>query len=121
MKHFTIRKAGILAFKCGFVAFGLLAIWLLGGIAEALGPWWLYLLASAGSFAAGGLAGKVLGPFSPEDVYSGCKVRQHLVFYFLLPQTAATVGIFIQPGRFPDSLGPQLMFYLLHPLLAALL
>ena len=70
---------------------------------------------------AGGLAGGVLGPFSPEDVYSGCKVRQHLVFYFLLPQTAATVGIFIQPGRFPDSLGPQLMFYPLHPLLAALL
>ena len=53
MKHFTIRKAGILAFKCGFVAFGLLAIWLLGGIAEGLGPWWLYILASVGSFAAG--------------------------------------------------------------------
>lgn len=53
MRHFYIRKAGILAFKCGFVAFGLLAIWLLGGIAEALGPWWLYLLASAGSFAVG--------------------------------------------------------------------
>ena len=27
MIHFTIRKAGILAFKCGFVAFGLLAAW----------------------------------------------------------------------------------------------
>ena len=53
MIHFTIRKAGILAFKCGFVAFGLLAIWLLGGIAEGLGPWWLYILASVGSFAAG--------------------------------------------------------------------
>ena len=53
MRHFYIRKAGIAALKCGFVAFGLLAIWLLGGIAEALGPWWLYLLASAGSFAAG--------------------------------------------------------------------
>ena len=53
MIHFTIRKAGILAFKCGFVAFGLLAIWLLGGIAEALGPWWLYILASVGSFAVG--------------------------------------------------------------------
>lgn len=53
MQHFYIRKAGIAALKCGFVAFGLLAIWLLGGIAEALGPWWLYLLASAGSFAAG--------------------------------------------------------------------
>lgn len=53
MIHFTIRKAGILAFKCGFVAFGLLAIWLLGGIAEGLGPWWLYILASAGSFAVG--------------------------------------------------------------------
>lgn len=53
MIHFTIRKAGIAAFKCGFVAFGLLAIWLLGGIAEGLGPWWLYILASVGSFAAG--------------------------------------------------------------------
>lgn len=53
MIHFTIRKAGILAFKCGFVAFGLLAIWLLGGIAEALGLWWLYILASVGSFAVG--------------------------------------------------------------------
>ena len=53
MIHFTIRKAGILAFKCGFVAFGLLAIWLLGGIAEDLGPWWLYILASVGSFAVG--------------------------------------------------------------------
>lgn len=53
MRRFYIRKAGIAALKCGFVAFGLLAIWLLGGIAEALGPWWLYLLASAGSFAAG--------------------------------------------------------------------
>lgn len=53
MRYFHLRKAGIAALKCGFVAFGLLAIWLLGGIAEALGPWWLYLLASAGSFAAG--------------------------------------------------------------------
>lgn len=53
MRHFYIRKAGIAALKCGFVAFGLLAIWLLGGMAETLGPWWLYLLASAGSFAVG--------------------------------------------------------------------
>lgn len=53
MIHFTIRKAGILASKCGFAAFGLLAIWLLGGIAEGLGPWWLYILASVGSFAVG--------------------------------------------------------------------
>ena len=53
MRYFHLRKAGIAALKCGFVAFGLLAIWLLGGIAEALGPWWLYLLTSAGSFAAG--------------------------------------------------------------------
>ena len=53
MRYFHLRKAGIAALKCGFVAFGLLAIWLLGGIAEALGPWWLYLLASAGSFAVG--------------------------------------------------------------------
>lgn len=53
MQHLYIRKAGIAAFKCGFVAFGLLAIWLLGGIAEDLGPWWLYILASVGSFAVG--------------------------------------------------------------------
>ena len=53
MQHFYIRKAGIAALKCGFVAFGLLAIWLLGGIAENLGPWWLYILASVGSFAVG--------------------------------------------------------------------
>ena len=53
MRYFHLRKAGIAALKCGFVAFGLLSIWLLGGIADALGPWWLYLLASAGSFAAG--------------------------------------------------------------------
>ena len=53
MIHFTIRKAGITALKCGFVAFGLLAIWLLGGIAEDLGPWWLYTLARVGSFAVG--------------------------------------------------------------------
>lgn len=53
MHYFYIRKAGIVAFKWGFVAFGLLAIWLLGGIAENLGPWWLYILASVGSFAIG--------------------------------------------------------------------
>ena len=35
------------------MVFGLLAIWLLGGIAEDLGPWWLYILASVGSFAIG--------------------------------------------------------------------
>lgn len=55
MRRFYIRKAGIAALKCGFVAFGLLAIWLLGGIAEGLGPWWLYILASVGSFAVGAL------------------------------------------------------------------
>ena len=53
MHHFSIRRAGILALKCGFVAFGLLAVWLLGGVAEALGPWWLYILASVGSFSVG--------------------------------------------------------------------
>ena len=53
MIHFTIRKAGVLALKTGFLGFGLLAIWLLGGIAEGLGPWWLYILASVGSFAVG--------------------------------------------------------------------
>ena len=53
MIHFTIRKAGVLALKTGFLGFGLLAIWILSGIVEGLGPWWLYILASVGSFAVG--------------------------------------------------------------------
>lgn len=50
MRHFYIRKAGILLTQCGFVAAGLFAIWLLGGIAETPALWWLYALAAFGSF-----------------------------------------------------------------------
>lgn len=47
MRHFHLRKAGIAALKCGFVAFGLLAGWLLCGIAEYPALWWLYALTAA--------------------------------------------------------------------------
>ena len=57
MQHFYIRKAGIMALKCGFVAAGLFAIWLLGGMAENPALWWLYALASVGSMSAGLLLG----------------------------------------------------------------
>lgn len=53
MQHFYIRRAGIMALKCGFVAAGLFAIWLLGGMAENPALWWLYALASVGSMSAG--------------------------------------------------------------------
>lgn len=49
MQHLSIRRAGIMALKCGFVAAGLFAIWLLGGMAENPALWWLYALASVGS------------------------------------------------------------------------
>ena len=48
-----LRRAWVLVLQTGILGFGLLPVFLLGGIAEALGPWWLYLLASAGSFAVG--------------------------------------------------------------------
>ena len=41
MQHFYIRRAGIMALKCGFVVAGLLAIWLLGGMAENPALCWL--------------------------------------------------------------------------------
>ena len=49
MKNNTIGRAGIFAMKLGFTAFGLLSIWILGGIAEHPGMWWLYALAAVGS------------------------------------------------------------------------
>lgn len=44
-----IRRAWVMILQTGFLGFGLLAIGLLGGIAEFLGPWWLYGLATVGS------------------------------------------------------------------------
>ena len=43
------RRAWVVALQTGFLGFGLLSIGLLGGIAESLGPWWLYGLAVVGS------------------------------------------------------------------------
>lgn len=53
MKNNTIGRAGIFAMKLGFTAFGLLSIWILGGIAEHPGMWWLYALAAVGSGCIG--------------------------------------------------------------------
>ena len=53
MKNNTIGRAGIFAMKLGFTAFGLLSIWILGGIAEHPGLWWLYALAAVGSGCIG--------------------------------------------------------------------
>ena len=53
MKNNTISRAGIFAMKLGFTFFGLLAIWILGGIAEHPGMWWLYALAAVGSASIG--------------------------------------------------------------------
>ena len=44
------RRAWVLALQTGVLGFGLLPILLLGGIAESLGPWWLYVLAITGSW-----------------------------------------------------------------------
>lgn len=33
----------------GFVAFGLSSIWIIAGVVENIGLWWLYALASVGS------------------------------------------------------------------------
>lgn len=77
MQHFYIRKAGIAALKCGFVAFGLLAIWLLGGIAESPALWYIYILASFGSMAAGLL---LLGlALQAEDELSRIEARRKSV------------------------------------------
>ena len=43
------RRAWVVVLQTGFLGFGLLSIGLLGGIAESIGPWWLYGLAVVGS------------------------------------------------------------------------
>lgn len=48
-----IRWAYLLALKTGVVASGILSVWLIGGIAEFPGLWWLYGIASFGSFCGG--------------------------------------------------------------------
>ena len=48
-----IRRAYLLALKTGVVASGLLSVWLIGGIAEFPGLWWLYAIASFGSVCGG--------------------------------------------------------------------
>jgi len=54
MRHFYIRKVGILLAKTAFLAFGLGAIWMMLSLAEPDGyPWWLVVLASVGAFALG--------------------------------------------------------------------
>ncbi len=53
MRNKNISAAGVFALKLGFTAFGLLAIWILAGIAEHPGLWWLYALAAVGSGCIG--------------------------------------------------------------------
>lgn len=68
MKNNTIGRAGIFAMKLGFTFFGLLAIWILGGIAEHPGLWWLYALAAVGSASIGAvLLGTALEAESNPD------------------------------------------------------
>lgn len=43
------RRVWVVVLQTGFLGFGLLPIGLLGGIAESIGPWWLYGLAVVGS------------------------------------------------------------------------
>mgnify|MGYP001625165744 FL=1 len=45
-----LRRAWVLALQTGILGFGLLPVFLMGGIVEALGPWWLYGLAVVGSW-----------------------------------------------------------------------
>lgn len=49
MKHLYALRAWSFALKVAFIAFGLLAIWIMAGIAENPASWWLYALASLGS------------------------------------------------------------------------
>lgn len=58
MKHLYIRKAVVMATRTVFAVAGLLAIWLMGGIAESPDIWWIYALAS---FGAGCAALLILG------------------------------------------------------------
>ena len=44
MRHFYIRKAVILAVRTAGLGMLVPALLALGGIAESLGPWWLYAL-----------------------------------------------------------------------------
>ena len=44
-----LRRVWVLVLQTGILGFGLLPVFLLGGIVEALGPWWLYGLAVVGS------------------------------------------------------------------------
>lgn len=44
MQHFYIRKAAILAVRTASLGMLVPALLALGGIAESLGPWWLYAL-----------------------------------------------------------------------------
>ena len=55
MKHFYARKAVILAVRT--VGLGMLvpALLALEGIAESIGPWWLYALVCLGFVCASGL------------------------------------------------------------------
>lgn len=52
MQHFYIRKAAILAVRTAGLGMLVPALLALGGIAESLGPWWLYALACLGSVCA---------------------------------------------------------------------
>lgn len=45
-----LRRVWVLVLQTGILGFGLLPVFLLGGIVEALGPWWLYGLAVVGSW-----------------------------------------------------------------------
>lgn len=45
-----LRRAWVLVLQTGILGFGLLPVFLLGGIVEALGPWWMYGLAVVGSW-----------------------------------------------------------------------
>ena len=48
-RELLFRRVWVVILQTGFLGFGLLSIGLLGGIAESLGPWWLYGLAVVGS------------------------------------------------------------------------
>ena len=52
MRHFYIRKAVILAVRTAGLGMLVPALLALGGIAEFLGPWWLYALACLGFVCA---------------------------------------------------------------------
>ena len=55
MRHFYIRKAVVLAVRTAGLGMLVPALLALGGIAEFLGPWWLYALACLGFVCASGL------------------------------------------------------------------